>query len=211
MEQKFDIDKIVNYLDKYKSDLPKLYTWDAKIERLAELEVLTQKQIEEINKKKPYEKALHLKKIVGQNLKETYINDKTLFYEICLWIIRDWGGIFTANDNETIKLIESFLNKEVIEFQRIASISKVSSYLYPEKNIIYDSRVAYSLNWIILSENAGQKYFPIPKGRNSKMIAFDLNVLIRLKNISIYQPNEISDLDKKFFIKNLDRLKTRKQ
>ncbi len=61
MEQKFDIDKIVNYLDKYKSDLPKLYTWDAKIERLAELEVLTQKQIEEINKKKPYEKALHLK------------------------------------------------------------------------------------------------------------------------------------------------------
>lgn len=45
---KFDIDKIVNYLDKYKSDLPNLYNWNAKIDRLVELETLTEKQVEEI-------------------------------------------------------------------------------------------------------------------------------------------------------------------
>lgn len=77
--------------------------------------------------------------------------------------------------------------------------------MYPERNVIYDSRVAYSLNWIILSENAGQKYFPIPEGRNSKMSAFDLNVLIRLKNISNYQTTDIEHLDHKLFIKNCDK------
>ncbi|TAE41523.1 MAG: hypothetical protein EAY66_01370, partial [Sphingobacteriales bacterium] len=121
------------------------------------------------------------------------------------WVIKDWGGILTANDNDTINLITNFLNQDKPDFKRIASSSKVGAYLFPEKNIIYDSRVAYSLNWIILSENAGQKYFPIPEGRNSKMSAFDLNVLIRLKNISFYQPNSISVLDNKLFIKNSDK------
>ena len=77
--------------------------------------------------------------------------------------------------------------------------------MYPDRNVIYDSRVAYSLNWIILSENAGQQYFPIPEGRNSKMAAFDLNVLIRLKNISAYQTTDIKHLDHRLFIKNSDK------
>lgn len=37
------------------------------------------------------------------------------------------------------------------------------------------------------------------------MSAFDLNVLIRLKNISIYQPIEITNLDHSLFIKNSDK------
>ncbi len=206
MTTKFDIDKIVNYLNKYKSDLPNLYKWNAKIDRLVELETLTQKQVEEINKiKRPYEKELQLKKIVGQKLNETLKTNKILFDKLCLWVIKDWGGILTANDNDTIKLIDNFLKQDNPEFNRIASSSKVGAYLFPEKNIIYDSRVAYSLNWIILSENAGQQYFPIPEGRNSKMSAFDLNVLIRLKNISIYQPSDITLLDNRLFIKNLDK------
>lgn len=206
MTTNFDIDKIVSYLDKYKSELPNLYKWNAKIERLSELEILTQKQFEEINKlEKPYHKELQLKKIVGQKLNETYKTDKTLFDKLCLWIIKDWGEILAANDNDTIKLIENFLKQDKPEFKRIASSSKVGAYLFPNKNIIYDSRVAYSLNWIILSENAGQQYFPIPEGRNSKMSAFDLNVLIRLKNISVYQPTDVKQLDNKLFIKNLDK------
>lgn len=122
-----------------------------------------------------------------------------------MWIIKDWGGILTANDNDTVNLISNFLKQDNPDFKRIASSSKVGAYLYPEQNIIYDSRVAYSLNWIILSKNAGKKYFPIPEGRNSKMSAFDLNVLIRLKKIANYQPNNISDLDNRLFIKNLDK------
>ena len=120
--------------------------------------------------------------------------------------IKDWGGIITAKDNDTISLISAFLRKiEKPEFSRIASSSKVGAYLFPQNNVIYDSRVAYSINWIILSENAGQKYFPIPEGRNSKMSAFDLNVLIRLKNITNYQTKNINELDRKLFIKNADK------
>lgn len=205
MTVEFEIDKIVQYLDRHKSDLPTLYNWNAKIERLTELETLTAEQVNNINALSSYEKELQLKKLVGHKLNETLKNNKTLFDKLCLWVIKDWGGILTANDNDTIKLIEIFLNQDKPDFNRIASSSKVGAYLFPDRNIIYDSRVAYSLNWIILSENAGQQYFPIPEGRNSKMSAFDLNVLIRLKNISTYQPTDIKHLDNRLFIKNADK------
>lgn len=205
MTIKFDIDKFVTHLDRYKSDLPTLYNWNAKIDRLAELETLTEQQVKEINALTPYKKELQLKTIVGQKLNETLKSNRDLFNKLCLWIVKDWGGILTANDNDTIKLIEEFLKQDKPDFNRIASSSKVGAYLFPDRNVIYDSRVAYSINWIILSENAGQQYFPIPAGRNSKMSAFDLNILIRLKNISVYQTTDIKDLEHRLFIKNSDK------
>lgn len=205
MKINFDIDKFVLYLDRYKSDLPTLYNWNAKIDRLVQLGTLTEKKVKEINELTPYYKELQLKTIIGQKLKETLNSDRNLFNELCLWVIKDWGGILTASDNDTIILIEEFLKQEKPNFKRIASSSKVGAYLYPDRNIIYDSRVAYSINWIILSENAGQQYFPIPEGRNSKMSAFDLNVLIRLKNISVYQPTDLKHLDHRLFINNSDK------
>jgi len=205
MTIKFDIDKIVNHLDKYKKDLPTLYNWNAKIEKLVDLNTLTEKQVIEINSLTPYEKEIQLKNIVGKKLNDTLNSKSELFEKLCLWIIKDWGGIKTANDNDTIFLINEFLHSQKPSFNRIASSSKVGAYLYPDRNVIYDSRVAYSLNWIILSENAGQQFFPIPEGRNSKMSAFDLNVLIRLKNITNYQPNSIELLDNRLFINNIDK------
>lgn len=206
MAIEFDTDRIVAYLEKYKFNLPNLYKWNAKIERLVGLEILTDKQFSEINiLTNNYEKELYLKKVIGKKLNETLILNSGLFDKLCLWVIKDWGGIKTANDNDTIKLIKDFLVQEKPNFTRIASSSKVGAYLFPERNVIYDSRVAYSLNWIILSENAGQKFFPIPEGRNSKMSAFDLNVLIRLKNISNYRPENIEYLDNKLYINNADK------
>lgn len=205
MTIKFDIDKFVKHLDKYKSDLPTLYNRNTKIENLVELETLTENQVKEINTLSHYEKELQLKKIVGQKLNDTLKLNTDLFDKLCLWVIKDWGGITTARDNDTISLIKEFLSTDKPTFNRIASSSKVGAYMFPDKNVIYDSRVAYSLNWIILSANAGQQYFPIPEGRNSKMSAFDLNVLIRLKNIVAYQATDIKHLDHRFFIKNSDK------
>lgn len=205
MIPQFDIEKITKYLNRYKNDLPTLYNWNAKIERLVELETLTENQVIEINALTHYEKELQLKQIVGKRLNDTLKSNTDLFDKLCLWVIKDWGGITTAKDDDTLILIKDFLNQDKPNFNRIASSSKVGAYMYPERNVIYDSRVAYSLNWIILSENAGQKYFPIPEGRNSKMSAFDLNVLIRLKNISNYQTTDIEHLDHKLFIKNCDK------
>lgn len=205
MTNEFEVDKIVNYLEKHKFDLPKLYNWNAKIERLVELETLTYNQVIEINSLTNYEKELQLKKIVGRKLNECLKTESNLFDQLCLWIIKDWGGITSANDKDTISLVKDFLVQEKPSFNRIASASKVGAYLYPKKNIIYDSRVAYSLNWILLSQNAGKKFFPIPEGRNSKMSAFDLNVLIRLKNITNYKPENIEHLDDKRYINNADK------
>jgi len=67
MTIKFDIDKIVNHLDRYKNDLPTLYNWNAKIEKLVDLNTLTEKQVIEINSLTPYEKEIQLKNIVGKN------------------------------------------------------------------------------------------------------------------------------------------------
>ena len=89
-----------------------------------------------------------------------------------------------------MKSVLEFLRTDRPKFKRIASTSKVGGFMTPTKNIIYDSRVAYTMNWIILSEDAGDRFFPIPEGRNSKMQAFDLDVLIRLKFLNIYRPNK---------------------
>ena len=74
--------------------------------------------------------------------------------------------------------------------------------MFPEECIIYDSRVAYSLNWILLSQNAGHKFFPIPDGRNSKISAFNMDTLIRLKYVHKYvAPDKISLSNKKYISK----------
>jgi hypothetical protein len=205
MTNKFNIEKIVKYLEKYKSDLLTLYTWNAKIERLIELETLTEVQEREINRLTPYENGIQLRKIVGQKLRETYESNKALFLKLCLWIIPDWGGIRTGSVKDISDLLKPFLKGINPDFNRIASSSKLGAFMYPEKYVIYDSRVAYSLNWIILSENAGQKFFPIPQGRNSKMSAFDLNVHIRSENISNYRIESLKDLDNRRFIINRDQ------
>jgi hypothetical protein len=201
----FDVEKIVIYLNQYKNDLHKLYNWNAKIDKLIDLGVFNLEEIDSINDLTSYEKEIRLKSLVGKKLNSAFKENKDLFLKISLWIIKDWGGIKTANDNETKSLIEDFIKSEMPSFNRIASTSKVGSYLYPEKNIIYDSRVAYALNWIILSQNAGKLFFPIPQGRNSKMSALDMNVLIRLNNISSYIPKDKIALDNRFFIKNTDK------
>lgn len=205
MDYSFDVEKIVNYLSQFKNDLPILYNWNANIDKLLDLDVFSQEEIDDLNRQTPFEKELVLKKTINQKLLNAYEQDEALFNKLCLWLIRDWGGIKTAKDADTLELVNQFLAVDKQKFKRIASASKVGSYMYPERYIIYDSRVAYSLNWIILSQNAGEKFFPIPEGRNSKMMAFDMNVLIRLTNIDDYKPNEIKDLDNRRYINTLDK------
>lgn len=201
----FDLNKIVDFLKLYKKDLQTLYTWNAKIDRLVDLKILTELEFKELSNKNFYDREIILKKKINLKLNEFYKSDKKRFDDLCLWIIKDWGGILTAKDSNTIELIDDFLNSEKQSYKRIASSSKVGSFMYPDKYIIYDSRVAYSLNWIILSKNAGAFFFPIPNGRNSKMAAFDMNVLIRLKNINHYTPGNVREMDKRNYISQNDK------
>jgi hypothetical protein len=201
----FDTDKIANYLNQFKDKLPELYTWNAKIEKLIDLGVITQSELNILNSKTSYDKEIILKKKINLKLHEYYKSNKVLFNNLCLWIIKDWGGILTAKDSDTVQLIKEFLNTDKPSYRRIASASKVGAYMFPEKYIIYDSRVAYALNWIILSENAGKIFFPIPNGRNSKMMAFEMNVLIRQKNIDHHAPKYITEMDRRLYINQKDK------
>ncbi|MCD8403925.1 hypothetical protein [Tenacibaculum finnmarkense] len=205
MKYTFDTDKIANYLIQFKDKLPELYTWNAKIEKLVDLGVINHSELINLKNKTSYDKEIVLKKKVNLKLHEYFKYNKILFDNLCLWIIKDWGGILTAKDTDTLELIKEFLESENPKYKRIASASKVGAYMFPEKYIIYDSRVAYALNWIILSENTGEIFFPIPSGRNSKMTAFEMNVLIRLKNIQHYAPKDISEMDKRLYIKQKDK------
>ncbi len=204
MEYHFDVEKIVDYLKQFKDNLPDLYKWNPKIDNLVELGVLESSEIDKLHKSNPYEREIILKERVHIKIRHSYENDQQNFDKLCLWIIKDWGGIRAAKDKGTIELISAFLKTETPSYKRITSASKVGAYMYPEKHTIYDSRVVYSLNWIILSENAGDLFFPIPSGRNSKMNAFDMNVLIRMKNASHYTPIEIEEMGGRY-IKSKDK------
>lgn len=204
----FDIDKFVNYLKPFKERLHELYNWNANLEQLVVLNVISENELKEWNSLTNYQKELRIKERVNFNLLNTEKERNTCnkFYDISFWVIKNWGGINLKN--EKVKdLVDLFLLNKSAGFDKIASISKIAAFLYPEDFIIYDSRVAYTLNWIILSQNAGNKYFPLPEGRNSKMTAFDMNTLIHIKNANLFNVTSLDELSgKNKFISKKDQL-----
>lgn len=201
----FNSSRIAEHLNRYKNDLENLYNWKSNIDKLIGFGIISADDLKHLNRISPFEKEIKLKKKINNHILKAYKTDRELFHELCMWIIKDWGGIKTAKKEETKTLIDEFLELEDAQFKRIASSSKVGAYMYPKEKIIYDSRVAYALNWIILKSNAGQSFFPIPQGRNSKMNALDINVLIRLLNLDNYKINRIEQIDNKKFINSKDK------
>lgn len=150
----------------------------------------------EVNQLKPIQNGFDLNIKLKQVLCEKYkVNvDQNL---IDYWIINVWGGIrgFKSNERNIEKIIK--FKKEIRKgklslesFGTISSLSKIASFLEPDNYVIYDSRVIYTLNWLILTcENQNgfrQKYFPIPNGRNKKMNDFDLKTILNLTHLSEY-------------------------
>jgi len=203
---KFDITKIAAYLERYKNQLDELYDWKSNFQRLVEIDVITEPELLELRSSNlsHFQKDERLKDILSKAFKDC-ANDREQFKRIALWIIRDWGGIHNSSDSDTIKCVDDFFNADKPAFYRIASASKVGGFKTPSNRIIYDSRVAYTMNWIILSQNAGDKFFPIPEGRNSKMQAFDLNVLIRLKFSHNYRPDKVEDWKNGKYVSTKDK------
>ena len=203
---RFDVAKIADYLRKYKDQLDALYDWEVNAQGLAQIGVTNETEQAYLQSSDPsdFQKTQILKDILSRALNYYAINSQE-FEQIALWIIRDWGGIHNGSDSDTIKCVRDFLQTERPSFDRIASSSKVGAFMTPAKRIIYDSRVAYTMNWIILSEDAGAKFFPMPEGRNTKMQAFDLNVLIRLKFSDKYRPDKTQDWKDGRYISTKDR------
>jgi hypothetical protein len=111
----------------------------------------------------PYEKAIALR---GWAKNEEIGANAALF----TWITKEWGRIRNGKDL-AIKIGNAFKahdNKKntLFNFDGIASWSKALSFKHPKERAIYDVRVIYSLNWLLLK--AGSKnFFPMSDGQNT--------------------------------------------
>lgn len=133
-------------------------------------------------------KEVMLKDIITQNeigSKESW-NSYSKFVK---WVVRDWGGIKLDVNKNKDKLCELWKKiktnqkrdgySDILGFDKISSLSKVASFLDEKKYAVYDSRVAFSLNWLIFvnglhckgKKSGKMKFFRQPggEGRNSDM------------------------------------------
>ncbi len=128
-----------------------------------------------------YAKNVYLK----ENFRSIIGNDQTL--DSHYWAIRDWGGIgsFRRNENndQRIRNFVEELGKGKLTRRSsdcISSLSKVASFIAPEKYVIYDSRAIYSLNWLLFNYTSERALFPQPPGRSAVLAEYDMQTIFRL-------------------------------
>lgn len=136
-----------------------------------------------------------------------YLNHENIHdenYEVKFWIINDWGGITSFKDkvDKSNRLkIDDFLRriqerKKLTKplFEVISSLSKVASFSDSSNFFVYDSRVIYALNWLLLKNDIKDiKFFPMPQGRNAKLSFYDLDTIIKLSRKNDFNDLDISD------------------
>lgn len=133
-----------------------------------------------------YEQNVRLK----EKFQEVIAKDQTL--KSHYWAIQEWGGIRSFKKNErNDERIRAFL-KELPEgaltkdsFGCISSLSKVASFIYPQEYVIYDSRVIYSLNWLLFNYCDELRLFPQPASRSSALAKYDLGTIFRLTGAEV--------------------------
>jgi hypothetical protein len=150
--------------------------------------------LQKISKAKTsFEKNILLKEILDKKLKNANDDDKKQIFN---WFVSEWGGIRNVDLN--IAEINTSLNDlkngkmSAKQFDTISSFSKIASLYDNEKYFILDSRVTFSLNWILL-KNKSRFYFPILPGRNSRLVKYNMSGVL-----SLYFKNEDIYYDKQF-------------
>ena len=199
---KIDIDKISNYLKNL--TVAENYNWVIPFDKGQGEKIFSKQDLDSFVGLTNFESNVYLKTLLSKKIIDAKTkNDIVTLKRIFEWTVHDWGGIRNGRDkietlyNMGIEAIEN----DNLKFKRIASTSKILSFYKPSDHIIYDSRIAYSLNAIMLLVDASDKYFPVPEGTNSKMNAFNIEVLIRLK----HKPNAYLRTSSKKLISNADK------
>ena len=127
------------------------------------------------------------------------------------WIIKSWGRISSFKRCErNDSLINDFISKIKIRrnlnkqhFGVISSLSKIASFVNPNEYAIYDSRVIFALNWLMVRNIKNPILFPQPQGRGEST-KYDMNTLLEFSNLAYtYKDTKIayyeySELMKKF-------------
>lgn len=128
-----------------------------------------------------YAQSIYLK----ENFHSIICNDTEL--KSHYWTIQNWGGIGSFKKNEKndsrikeflVQLKKGKMTKNTHEC--ISSLSKIASFIDSEKYAIYDSRVIYSLNWLLFNYAPSEPLFPQPNGRSADLAKYDMQTIFRL-------------------------------
>lgn len=163
------------------------FATDCKILNKADLQCLGKSQNQ-------FDRFVQLKELISKRARGSFSN-----LDLNFWIINTWGGIKTfqrntENERKMLMFSEELKLRKLSKrsFETISSLSKMASFIDPTNYVIYDSRVAYSLNWLILTTKpTGIKFFPMPTGRNKLMRGFDLKTIIHLTHLKQYKRGDI--------------------
>lgn len=128
-------------------------------------------------KKTTFEKSLALREQLKAVL-EQCPDSRT---ELAKWIVQDWGGVDkrgSAQYDKIVREAESWPgNRAVEQHKNPAQWSKYLAFRWPTQAAIYDSRVAFSLNWYLKSDKE-TRLFPRNAGRNTLVDLFDHTLLV---------------------------------
>lgn len=121
----------------------------------------------------PFDKTFENRKELSRKFKAEPQSRRSIAIEM----VRDWGGIRTGK----ISAIEQMSNQTpeqliALGLWRISSWSKVIVLHDPEKYLIFDARVAFSINQILQRAEKIVTFFPTPPSRNSYVRAASLHV-----------------------------------
>lgn len=165
------VDKILEYQD---LDLDKTYKrtkYDCHV-------LLSDDEINSLGNLSPLERQISLKQIVSNKLDGSFEN-----WAADAWIVHTWGGInsFDIDNHARIVRFKDNLNADrTTNLACISSLSKIASFAKPDDYFVYDSRVAFALNGLIidyLSHHSDRTvlFYPVPSaqgGRDKRMKRF---------------------------------------
>lgn len=111
-----------------------------------------------------FEKTLQMK----HGLFNLWRDQPNLRFDLCKWIIRDWGGI-RSNSPQTLQ--KHFINVTSadpdLKFEGVSSYSKALALRCPAQFAIFDARVVVALNAVqVLAKVRDGLAFPYIAGRN---------------------------------------------
>lgn len=95
-------------------------------------------------------------------------NNEEIKFAVIKWYIANWGGVKTNRDETLMEYITTQPSELILKGEKgIASWSKALSIINPAKYMIYDARVASSLNSLQIIDNVSQPtYYPNLMSRN---------------------------------------------
>ena len=164
-----NIINVVSTLKNYKDNMSSIYMNKSRID--FDLELLKNVSGFDLTEKGTVKKATFQKHVELKEKLKSYINGNNT-EKVFYWIVYAWGGI-KENKNSSVSIfVDDYVkangNGEVLlgsfagRQERVASWSKILSFLYPYDYFIYDARVAFTLDFLY-----GKESFPVPPGDNT--------------------------------------------